>query len=152
MTERTLPWIVVADRHVARLLEPSFTEHERLHLEERGSIEDTWEQHEHGRPSPRMGKNGHTYASEPHEFEERSRRFAREFVEWIGTKRVSHSIEQLEVFLAPRFLGYVRKQQGEHPPWAEHECDLAQLKLGALARHGTIEALFQDLDLTSNAG
>ena len=150
MTDITLPWIVVADRYIARLMEASVTEHGRLHLEERSVITDEWEHNQHGRPSPRAGKDGHSYASEPHEFEERTRRFAREFVDWVKTERDSRKIERLEVFMSSRFLGFVRKQV-DAAPWTTHECDLAQLKPGELAQHRNIEALFDDKDLRTSA-
>ncbi len=133
-------WIVIVDNGKGRLLRGTQVPPGRFHLDENGSIENTWEAHQHGRPSPRVGKAGNTYASQGHENEERMSRFARNVTEWLERKTREHNIEKLTLFAPPRFLGALR--QAWSPKLAarvsEHEGDLGYMSAGELARHRAI--------------
>ena len=73
-------WLLTIDRRHARLLACERTRQGRLHIDELAAIEEEWDELQHGRPSPRAGKDGHSYADVGREEEERLRRFAREGV------------------------------------------------------------------------
>ena len=118
----------------------------RFHLEEDDTIENVLEAHEHGRPSPRSGKEGHSYASQGHEDEERMKRFARAVAAWLEEKAVRLKIDELALFAPPRFLGALR--QAWSPQLAtlvtEHEGDLGYMGAGDLARHRSIAKILNN--------
>jgi protein required for attachment to host cells len=136
-------WIFVVDGGRGRLLRGSNVPPGRPHLEEDESIENPWEEHEHGRPSPRAGKLGHTYASQGHEGEELLHRFARDVVLWLERKSRQHKIENLLLFAPPRFLGALRQvcPASLTARITEHEGDLGYMTAGDLARHRVIARL-----------
>ncbi len=140
MIDNAETWIVVVDNGRGRLLRGTQVPPGRYHLDENSSIENTWEEHQHGRPSPRWGKEGHTYASQGHEVEERMSRFARAVVTWLEKETAKHKIERVALFAPPRFLGVLR--QTWSPSMAarisEHEGDLGYMTAGNLARHRAI--------------
>ena len=140
MIDNAETWIVIVDNGRGRLLRGTQVPPGRYHLDEDGSIENTLEEHEHGRPSPRWGKKGHTYASLGHEDEERMSRFARAVATWLEKKTRVHKIERFALFAPPRFLGVLR--QTWSPSMAarisEHEGDLGYMTAGDLARHRAI--------------
>jgi protein required for attachment to host cells len=133
----------VVDAGRGRLLECSRTPAGRLHVDEIESIENDHEAYEHGRPSPRAGKSGNTYASGGHESEHQLHRFAKEVAVWIERKSDQLGLEAVSVFSAPRFLGELRKLYG--PALArrvrEHSADLTHLAAAGLARHPAVEEL-----------
>jgi protein required for attachment to host cells len=136
-------WIFVVDGGRGRLLRGSSVPPGRPHLEEDDAIENTWEKHEHGRPSARAGRDGHSYASQGHENEELLHRFARDVALWLERKSRQHKIENVVLFAPPRFLGALR--QACSPALAaritEHEGDLGYMSAGDLARHRAIARL-----------
>jgi protein required for attachment to host cells len=102
-------WIVLADSNKGRLMRCTKTPLDRCNVKELDHIEYTWEGHEHGRPSPRTAKSGVNYASQGHEAEEDTRRFARRLAEWLEERVESHGIERLVMFSPPSFMGAFRK-------------------------------------------
>lgn len=136
-------WIFVVDSGRGRLLRGSSVPPGRPHLEEDESIENTWEEHEHGRPSPRVGKAGHSYASRGHEDEEMMHRFAKDVAAWLERKAKQNNIQNLSLFAPPRFLGALRQAYSPHlsARITEHEGDLGYMSAGDLARHRVISRL-----------
>ena len=136
-------WIVVVDAGRARLLSCNRVPPGRIHVDEHDVIENHEEIHEHGRPSPRLGKSGHTYASAGHETEHQIHRFAKEVTAWIERKLARHSIDSLTLFSAPKFLGELRKlsPSGFAGRIREHQADLTQVSTSALAKHPAVDEL-----------
>ncbi len=139
-------WIFVVDGGRGRLLRGTSVPPGRIHLEERGLIESERDEYEHGRPSPRSGKNGHTYASLGHESEEQLSRFARRVVEWLDQTTKQHEIDRLALFAPPRFLGALRQAFPASLAGRirEHEGDLANISAGDLARHRAVVKVLAD--------
>lgn len=129
-------WVLAVDRTRARLLQCTCTSHGRLHLEERAELLEHWEEHQHGRPSPRSGREGHHSASLGHEDDERLRRFAKEVAGWTGSQIATHGIDQLELFTPTRFLGELRKAAGKvvRAVVVEHDADIAHLSLPRMTK------------------
>ena len=140
MNDTTERWIFVVDAGRGRLLRGTTVPPGRFHLEEDGTIENGWEEHQHGRPSPRAGKAGHSYASQGHEDEEMLQRFARNVADWLDVRTRERSIDRLALFAPPRFLGALRQtcpaQLAERI--SEHEGDLGYMTAGELARHQAV--------------
>ena len=148
MTRASDTWIFIVDNGKGRLLKGTAAPRGRFHLELDDSIENEWEEHEHGRPSPRAGKEGHSYASMGHEDEEMMNRFARTVATWLEQKTTRHRIDNLALFAPPRFLGALR--QAWSPRLAsrvtEHEGDLGYMGPGDLVRHQSIARLLGNND------
>lgn len=136
-TREARTWFLTADQRHARLLEGTTTPHGRLHIEELSVVEESWEELEHGRPSPRSGRVGHNSASEGHENEERLHRFAKQVAEWLRGELDSRQLERVHAFLAPKFLGQVRDVLPDRVRGrlVAHPVNLAHLEPGELARH-----------------
>ena len=143
MKEKTPTWIFVVDNGRGRLLYGLPVPPERFRLEEDGEIVNGWEEHEHGRPSPRAGKSGHSYASRGHEDEERMNRFARDVADWLEERTRELDIDRLSLFAPPRFLGALRRTCSSRlaAKVTEHEGDLGYMTCGELARHPAIARL-----------
>jgi len=135
-------WFFVVDESRGRLFEASIVPPERLHLEERGAIENRNDAHEHGRPSPRAGKNGSSYASSGHQDEHERRRFARQIVDWMDDEVGRRGIETVRLFAPPRLLGELRPllAPGLAGRVTEQQADLTNLGAAGLARHPAIAA------------
>lgn len=136
-------WFIVADAGRSRLLSVRRVPPGRVHVDEHESIENHADSHEHGRPSPRAGKGGNTYASAGHEDEQQLHRFAKEVAAWIAQKLTQHAVERATLFSAPKLLGELRKL---YPPGLaqriqEHPADLTQVSPAALAHHQAILSL-----------
>lgn len=136
-------WFIVVDGGRGRLLRGRMISHGRIHVDEHDSISNHHDEHEHGRPSPRSGRGGSSYASSGHEGEQQLHRFAKEVTGWIEAKVARHGIERLALFSAPRLLGELRKL---YPPGLgeridEHPADLTQVSTAALARHPAVAEL-----------
>ena len=56
-------WILAVDHRAGRLLRGSWSAAGRVHIEERGAIANTPADREHGRPSPKRGKDAHSHTS-----------------------------------------------------------------------------------------
>jgi len=136
-------WLVVADTHRAKLLECSPTPTGRCHVEERDAIEQQWEGHEHGRPSPLAGKTGNSYAARHHEAEEDIQRFARQLIEWLTKAVEINDISRMTVFAPPRFVGALRKVCPDRLAGVldVRVGDLMNLPADALPAHPLIEGL-----------
>lgn len=139
-------WFFVVDGGRCRLLKCSRVPYGRLHVDEVSAIEYEPEEHERGRPSPRSGKSGNTYASRGREDEYQIRRFAKEVVEWMAKKVERIETPSITLFAAPRFLGELRKLFG--PALAkrieERQGDLTQLTTAGLAKHPAVTELLPD--------
>jgi len=133
-------WVGILDQRKGRILRIRPVPEGRYHCEEHGSIETSWEEHEHGRPSPRTGKGGNTYASQGHEQEEMMRRFAREVAEWLSQSVQHLNIDVLNVFSPARFLGELRQTCTARLARRVElrEADLGYLNDGDLVRHRAI--------------
>jgi protein required for attachment to host cells len=133
-------WILAADERAGRLLrlDRGASGHARVVVEE--EILDSWQDHEHGRPSPRSGKGGHTYASRGHEDETRRERFAKEVAVWLERRTERQNIDRIAVFAPPRFLGALRDAWSPRLALRvdEHHGDLAHLGPVELAEHDAI--------------
>lgn len=133
-------WIATADSRAARILYVTFPGHERLHVDAVASLDEDWDEHQHGRPSPRASGNRHSGASEGHEGEERLQRFARSVSEWMETEFESHGVDHLHLFAAPRVWGHLREQLSG--PVARmvtgQVLDLAHLRPSELAVHAAV--------------
>jgi protein required for attachment to host cells len=139
-------WFFVVDGGRARLLTGGRVPPGRFHVEERESIENHSEEHEHGRPSPRAGRSGNSYASEGHEDEHQLRRFAKQVVAWVDGHLARHPGGRVTLFAPPRFLGELRKL---FPPALasridERQADLTHLSAAGLAKHPAVLELFED--------
>jgi protein required for attachment to host cells len=149
MARKSQTWIFIVDNGRGRLLKGAPAPRGRFHLELDDAIENSWEEHQRGRPSPLAGRAGHSYASWGHEDEELMRRFARDVAVWLDDKTRKHAIDRLALFAPPRFLGALR--QAWTPRLAmcveEHEGDLGYMGPGDLVRHRSIARL---LDTNNN--
>ncbi len=136
-------WFVVADAGIGRFCECSRTKTGRLHVDELSMIENHTEEHEHGRPSPRVGKAGNTYASVGHEDSYQLHRFAKEFASWLERNLEKLDVAKLPIFAPPRFLGELRKVYGPQllTRIEELQADLTGLSTAALAKHPSVEGL-----------
>ena len=138
-------WIFVVDNGKGKLFRAAPVPRGRFHLEEDGTIANSWEEHEHGRPSPRVGKEGNSYASRGHEDEEKLKRFARKVAGWLEVKTKERKIDHVALFAPPRFLGALR--QACSPKLtamvSEHEGDLGYMTPGELVNHRTVARLLK---------
>ncbi|MBI1367163.1 MAG: hypothetical protein GC162_00770 [Planctomycetes bacterium] len=140
MTKNGHRWVVAADANGARLLEYSLVHGGRRHMDERNAIENHEEPHQHNRPSPLAGKDGHSYASRGHETEEMMRRYARTLTDWLRQQVHMHHIEQLTLFAPPRLLGVLRQTwtNGLSGRIESHEADLNHIAVAELANHPAV--------------
>jgi hypothetical protein len=128
------------DHHGGKLLRSSIADDGHAHFRACGEITNTQEAHQHGRPSPKKGKGGHTYVSWRHEEEELRRRYAGEVSRWLAKRTKEFRVRQLLVFAPARLLGALREA------WTpelgrcieEHVGDLSYLTLRELAQHPVI--------------
>ena len=146
-------WVMLADAGCGRLLNCSSAPLDRCHVEEMDWIENTWEGHEHGRPSPRAGKDGHAYASQDHDNDEDLDRFARELAPWLERQVVDHGFDRLTFFAQPRLLGAFRKERSAllGNCLEDRHGDLVGLDMKQLANHPSIRELVGLTTTTSTA-
>jgi protein required for attachment to host cells len=113
------------------------------HLEEVDAITSTWEEHQHGRPSPLASKDGHTHAAWRHEEETMMHHFAKDVVTWLERQVDRREIEHLHVFAAPRFLGELRRVRSDRlaARLEEHEAELVPMEVKHLMEHPAVHAL-----------
>ncbi len=144
-TPRQICFFVV-DAGRARLLQCSRVPHGSIHVDELEALEYQAEEHEHGRPSPRTGKSGNTYASGGHEDEHQLHRFAKDVVAWIEKRAGRIDDQAITLFAAPRFLGELRKlfSPALVKRIREHQADLTQLSTAGLAKHSAVADLLPD--------
>lgn len=140
-------WIAVVTNKGANILQGTVVPPGRPHLEVRVSLEHVEEPREHGRPSPRRSKDGHSYANWGNEDEEDLTRHARRVAAWLEQRGADLGVEELRVFATPRLTGALRTQ---YPPkFAElvvdESADLGYMKSAELVKHPTVAALFVGL-------
>jgi protein required for attachment to host cells len=140
---RARRWILAADEQIGRLLRVERTATDHLHAVIVDEIQESWEEHQHGRPSPLRGKSGHSYASEGHEEETRRDRFAKEIAIWLEQQAERLHMERIAVFAPPRFLGSLREAWSARFALRldEHHGDLTHLNTGDLVTHESIASL-----------
>ena len=143
MANRNTVWVCAVDAGRGRLLRCEVVPPGRCHVDEQETIDWNWEAHQHGRPSPRAGKNSNSYASEGHEVEEDLKRFARQAAAWLEQKLDQHQMKELVLFAPPRFLGALRRVCPARLDGClrEHEADLTNHSAGTLSRHPAIQEL-----------
>ena len=148
MSKDNVRSIVVASQGGARLLRLESMALGRQRLAVVDTIGNPWEEHQHGRPSPRAAKNGHTNASTGHEDDEMASRFARDVASWLQKKVETRDVDRVDLFAPPQFLGDFRKaaspQLASH--LVEHVADLTKLEPSALVSHPALA------DLVRNGG
>ena len=146
MTLANRTWVALADSQRAHLVQASSAPVDRCHVEHCDSITFDWVGHEHGRPSPRTGRNGKTYASAGHEDAENLRRFARQVANWLAETVDRYEIDRLVLFAPARFLGALRKSWNGRlsDRIEEHEGDLTGAPLSTLSKHPAIRNLVED--------
>jgi protein required for attachment to host cells len=149
MTEQGRVWICVADNRGARLLASGDAPPGRRRLEVLDSLDNEREELEHGRPSPRIAKEGHSYASLGHEEDERLIRFAADVVAWLTRHAAAENVEQLAIFAGPQLLGAMRKAYSPEltSRVREHKADLGNLPPAQLAQHAAVLGVLQELEL-----
>ncbi len=138
-------WLMTVDRRSARLLHGSTTAHGRLHVDALDALEEDWNEFEHGRPSPRAGKDAHSYASPGHEAEERLHRFAKRVAGFLESSLAEHHVERLHVFSSRRLLGDLRRVLPRRLDGRLdlRPLDIAHLKPNELATHEAVVAAHQ---------
>ncbi|MHC4996212.1 MAG: baeRF12 domain-containing protein [Planctomycetota bacterium] len=143
MTARHSAWLLVTDAGACRLLRCKLTERGTPHVTEHESFRYDDIDHQHGRPSSRVGVMGHTYASEGHELDEELRRAAHYTVTWTEERVAQHGIKRLFVFAPARFLGALRAQWPDTlaDRVSEFEADLTHLGAGKLQEHPLVRGL-----------
>jgi protein required for attachment to host cells len=139
-------WFFTVDGGRGRFLKCSRVPYGRLHVDEVSAIQYQPEEHQRGRPSPRSGKSGNTYASRGREDEYQLRRFAKEVVDWMAKRVERIETPSIKLFAAPRFLGELRKLYGPAltKRIEEHPGDLTHLSTAALAKHPAVTELLPD--------
>ena len=142
MKTKTL-WLAVVDQRCGTLWHGHTDDRSRLQLERIDRIEDQWEEHEHGRPSPLAAKNGHSHAAAGHESEERVLRFARDIASWLARHLSDGEVDSISLFAPPRVRGALRSVLDDRTQDRidEHDGDLARLSGVDLARHPAVSAL-----------
>jgi len=109
MPQPSSAWIVTADARRARLLHCSPLPPGEPRCELIESIDNTWEEHQRGRPSPLKGKGGHSHADYGHEDEQRLERFAHDVLHWLQKQLARHNAPRVTLFAPPKLLGELRR-------------------------------------------
>lgn len=145
MAKRPPVWLLLADSKRARLLRAWSTRHARAHVEAEADLGFEFAVGEHGRPSPRVNKNGHSYAGRSHEQEEMLSQFARQVAAFAEAKVGELEVPRLHLFAAPKFLGALRKSLGVRlgDRLVEHDQELTHLSEARLAAHPEIVRLLE---------
>ncbi len=145
MSKSATTWFCVADSRRARLLQGRVNRSDRLHVVEQGRLEFEFLESEHGRPSPRISKDGHSYASRPHENEQKIAQFARDVARFLQQKVGQLSGQKLVLFAPARFLGALRKAMPARlaAQLDEREGELAHLNEVRLAAHPEVARLLK---------
>lgn len=143
MAGRRRAWVFLADAAHGRLLRCGTVPGERCHVEEIDRIDCTWEGHQHERPTPRIGKSGHSYASAGHDVDEDLDRFARQVARWLELRMADLGIDRMVTLTPPRFLGAFRKVRSEQlaSRLQDRQGDLIGLAASELSNHPSIREL-----------
>jgi hypothetical protein len=133
-------WLLAVDHRSGRLLRLWRAEDARVHCETCAELANTGEPKQHGRPSPKKGKDGHAYASPAHEAEELRRRFARDVAQWLAAEVQAREVAAVLVFAPANLLGALRAAWPRQlaPLLTTHAGDLSQLTLRELRHHPVI--------------
>jgi protein required for attachment to host cells len=136
----TAAWLCVIDEEAARLIRVTGTGGGRPQAAEAERLANAWTPHEHGRPSSRTGRSGHTYASQGHEEETMMTRYAHDVASWLDRSVERQQVERIIVFAAPRLMGALRKSWTARlaPRVLEQTIDLGGLQPGKLTRHPAV--------------
>lgn len=139
----TQHWVLLCDERSGRLVYVNRTVSGHAHVTERDQLPNTWEPHQHTRPSPLGEKDGHTNASWGHGDEMQRKRFAKEISVWMEQLADELSIDRLAVFAPPKFLGVLRDAWS--PRFAirvnDFHGELSGLSTGELEHHPSIVRL-----------
>lgn len=137
------PWLFLVDRSGGRLLQITHTFQGRPHIDEKATIENTWEEHQHGRPSPLAAKDGHTNAGYAHEQETILHRFGKDITIWLKKQVDHHKIDRVHMFAATRLLGELRKTMNGklNGHVIEHESELMPLRNDELLKHPSVQKI-----------
>lgn len=142
MAARARPLIFVVNQRGGRLLRATLAPNGRQRLDLVDVVETDWKEqaHERGRPSPRRGRQGNSYASAGHEPETFVHRYAKEVAAWIEQKLGK---DRAMLFAPPRFLGELREVLPARLSARidEHEGDLGYMSPADLARHPLVAAV-----------
>ena len=130
-------WLLLADSRCARLLRGILTRHGRPRIQEEARLAFEILESEHGRPSPRINKDGHSYASHHHEEDQLVARCARELTSFADHKVEELGLSRLVLFAPARLLGALRRfiPVRLSSRLVEREGELAQLSNAQLASH-----------------
>ena len=143
---KRLSWICIVNQSGGRLLRAREVPENRHQLKLTSHIENQWEEHEHGRPSPLAAKNGHTHSSYGHESETMRGRFAQDVTQWLAQNAKSNDIDRVAVLAPSRFLAELKQRwpTSLQSRVEEHECGLGYLEEGDLVQHPKIQKLLQN--------
>ena len=136
-------WILVADKHQARLLQGQVTAEGRPHLEECAKIEFVPHAQQHPPAFGRTG-SGHSHAVSDHEPEEEILRFARQVAGWLDGHVQKSAIRAITLFATGHVLGALRKElpAAVRSRMTEREAELTQVSTHDLLRHPGVAACF----------
>ena len=128
-------WFALADAEHCRLLCCRLTPQGTRHVEEQGTLDNTWPGQEHARPMSQAGAT--------HDIEEAERRFAGEIAGWLQKQAEVHAMDHLVIFAPPRMLGVLRKAAfgALRGDLEEIKGDLMRLAAGQLAEHPMVGRL-----------
>ena len=101
-------WLFIANGDRGTLWRGRKAPNGHRRLERVDAVENRWEEHQHGRPSPLKGKDAHTHAAPRREAENRLHHFAKDLVTWLETRIGTHAIDGVHLFAPPRLLGELR--------------------------------------------
>ena len=130
-------WVLVADQRHCQLLVAHRDDRGRLRLAEQAGRELTFQESEHVRPSPRINKDGHSYASLHNEEREKGLRSARQIVAFLIDELRGRDPKCLRILAPARLMGFLRKKLPDQSPCrvVEHVGEYAGLTHSELARH-----------------
>jgi protein required for attachment to host cells len=152
MTANSQHWIVTLGSRRGRLIKAEPVPAGRWRTEQVDEITNQWEDyHEHGRPeglSKGRGtlakSEGYSFAAGSHDDAEMQRRFARDVVKWLGDQIGRRSIETIDLFAPPSFLGDLRAAIPARLSGRirEHQAQLNSIDVNELTNHSAITPLF----------
>lgn len=140
MPQSSSAWITAADARRARLLHCSPLPPGEPRCELTDSIDNRWEEHQRGRPSPLKGKGGHSHADFGHEDEQRLDRFAHDVVQWLEKQLEQRGIDRVTLFAPPKLLGELRRVYPASLKGRidDAEGDFASMDENQIARNATV--------------
>ena len=102
-----------------------------------------FQESEHGRPSRRINKDGHSYASRRHEADHLAARFAREVSRFVQDHLSELQVPRIFLFAPAKFLGALRKSIPARlaDRLVEREGELTHLTEAQLTSHPEVARL-----------